>query len=175
MVFVILCEHVEIELTRPCYGPDHKWGAFIICWYRGDDYACSVSTVEMSQEKVLKNIFLSHGHKAQLSLPWFQPRSTRHVEWEHQAMGGVPLEGQRALLEARSHRFSICSLANTKKAELEEQPDWSRNLLPVPILKRVCVRRLAWTPWHTSTRMGKSNVLYFNTLIQSTSYLNVSK
>lgn len=114
---------MEIDLTRSCYGPDHKRGGFIIRRYRGDDYACSVSVEKMSREKVLKNIFLSHGHKAQLSLPWFQPRSTRHVEWEHQAMGGVPLEGQRALLEARSHRFSICSLANTKKAELEELPD----------------------------------------------------
>lgn len=38
-------------------------------------------------------------------------------------MGGMPLEGQRALLEARSHRVSICSLANTKKAALEELSD----------------------------------------------------
>lgn len=154
---------MEIDLTRSCYGSNHKWGAFIIRWFHGDDYACSVSIVEMSREKVFKNIFLSHGHKAQLSLPWFQPRSTRHVEWEHRAMGGVPLEGQRALLEARSHRFSICSLANTKKAELEFRL----------IEAGICYLCQSWGVQlehpNTSTGMGKSNVLHSNARIQSTS------
>lgn len=167
---VILCEHVEIDLTRSCYGLDHKWGAFIMCQYHGDDNACSVSIVEMSWEKVLKNIFLSHGHKAQLSLPWFQPRSTRHVEWEHRAMGGMPLEGQRTLLEARSHRFSICSLTNKKRRSCLIEAgicylcqSW-RDAVQGILLEHPNIHEQGWA----------NHIYYFNTLIQCTSHVHVS-
>lgn len=63
--------------------------------------------LEIARDRVLKNIFLSHGHKAQLSLRLLQPRSTSHIEWECQAVGGVPPEGQRAHLEAR-YLYSCC-------------------------------------------------------------------
>lgn len=65
------------------------------------------ATLEMARDRVLKNIFLSHGHEAQLSLRLLQPRSTSHIEWECQAVGGVPPEGQRAHLEAR-YLYSCC-------------------------------------------------------------------
>ncbi len=65
------------------------------------------ATLEMARNRVLKNIFLSHGHEAQLSLRLLQPRSTSHIEWECQAVGGVPPEGQRTHLEAR-YLYSCC-------------------------------------------------------------------
>lgn len=64
-------------------------------------YSCSVSHMEIARDGVLKNIFLSHGHDVQLSLRLLQPRSTSHIEWECQAVGVVPPEGQRVHLEAR--------------------------------------------------------------------------
>lgn len=65
------------------------------------------ATLEAARDRVLKNIFLSHGHEAQLSLHPAQPRSSSHIEWECQAVGDVPPEGQRAHLEAR-YLYSCC-------------------------------------------------------------------
>lgn len=59
--------------ARDLWGLIHRWGWVLLF--------CRVT--QMHWEKVLKNIFLTLGQKAQLCLPQFQQRRTDtcHVEW----------------------------------------------------------------------------------------------
>lgn len=96
------------------------------------------ATLEIARDRVLKNIFLSHGHKAQLSLRLLQPRSTSHIEWECQAVGGVPPEGQRAHLEARYlYSCCVCFSARLEQEIPDHLPQRGIHRFPAKVPKSV--------------------------------------